>query len=186
MAWNGGWPDGLERRAPGRRRKRGDSHAAGNGGTRTPLERMVPGLRRNGWCPDGVCHAVRAPCLLSGPEPSSPAPPPGPWAWLIRPHGTRRDGLMLPLTHQVDGAEHPPHALRRRVAGRQSNCPSSMGFGRAGERRARRACRASRDRHASACRSLTRSVSRSCHNAGCTVTSRVWARVLAVHLRGSC
>jgi len=98
-----------------------------------------------------------------------------------------RRGRLLPRVRQVDGGDHPPHALRRRVACRQPNCPSSVGVGRADERwRARRAARASRDRHASACRSLTRSVSRSCHNAGCTMPSRVWASVLAVHLRGSC
>ena len=177
---------GAKRRVPGRGRNGGCPDGGETEGARMTLERKVPGDAGNGRCPEGVCHAVRAPCLLSGPEPSSPAPPPGPRARLIRPHGTRRDGMLLPLTHQVDGAEHPPHTLRRRVACRQPNCPSSVGFWRAGERRARRACRASRDRHASACRSLTRSVSRSCHNAGCTMTSRVWARVLAVHLRGSC
>jgi len=138
------------------------------------LERQVP-MAPSMEGPDGLRYAVRALAYLSGPEPSSPAPPPAPRAGTIRPHGTRRG--LLPLVHQVDGAKHPPHALRRRVACRQPNCPSSVGSWRAGERRARRAIRASRDRHASACRSLTRSVSRSCHNAGCTVSSKVWARV---------
>jgi len=155
----------------------------GQGGRRTAASsrlgrsqtaaRSGPGQERKrpGW----RLHAIRA-------WPGSPSPPSGPRAGPVRvdwPVGPGRLRRYLPRTGAgvVDGADEPPHALRRLTACRQPGCPSAARLWPGVVRcRARRACRASRDQQARVCRSLARSAIRASASAGFTVPSRGWAR----------